>query len=380
MTDKRINHLKDKPPKILIPVLIAGAHLGVAYLGSLNSNDTLSLILENLSVDKIKFFSHFFIIGIFLYSLVLCMYFFGGRFSSPLKIVYGITALSLAISILISTNREAIPSNEINEMSIWALFYVLLAKDQPLFIFFGLGLVIIIGGIYYLINSFLTVEYTGGSGIQIRLPGQTVYYLPIFPQISWQDTKIKVEQGEKFDIELYGYVSPGTGNFKQLKEFNKKFIAKQLKYKKGKIRKEEPAEELPIWPYSLPYGYETDFYGSDKPAIIRDHAVWKTLDYYKKDLFLTVKGQTHNKVFGFIQAEGGDEPEDAKCKPAYDWENEKHRELLYQFSYKTYPVTLEAKQTGTLWVVINDDDDARWDNSGLFFLKLTKKRQFFKRS
>lgn len=76
----------------------------------------------------------------------------------------------------------------------------------------ALSLILVTGvavATYHLIRSAFLVEYTG-AGVQIKLPGQTVYYVPIFPQLSWQDTGIELQKGEKVSIELSGRVSPGA--------------------------------------------------------------------------------------------------------------------------------------------------------------------------
>lgn len=107
--------------------------------------------------------------------------------------------------------------------------------------------------------------------------------------------------------------------------------------------------------------------------------MWSEDYYYEQDACLTVKGQTHNKLFGFIQVEGEEKPLSPLHGKAYDWAEAKDREQLISLSSENYPIAIEAKRTGKLWVVINDDDAARWDNAGLFFLKVTRKSRILDR-
>jgi hypothetical protein len=135
-----------------------------------------------------------------------------------------------------------------------------------------------------------------------------------------------------------------------------------------------------IWPYTGPEGYLKEWYGSEdqKKTILKNHPLYGSKDYYyQEDKFLTVKGLPHNVVLGFVQGSGEEKPLEATYREAaYDWRED--REKLYKLSSENYPITIQIRKTGTFWVVINDVDIARWDNGGLFFMKLTKKRWFGK--
>jgi hypothetical protein len=71
--------------------------------------------------------------------------------------------------------------------------------------------------------------------------------------------------------------------------------------------------------------------------------------------------------------EEGNQPRSSLNTPGYDYSNPRHKDLLINMSRKTYPIGIRAKQTGVLWVVINDADIFRSDNVGIFFMKLTTK-------
>jgi hypothetical protein len=89
-----------------------------------------------------------------------------------------------------------------------------------------------------------------------------------------------------------------------------------------------------------------------------------------------VQGVVHNRVVGIIQrsGEGAPNPADKNGKaPGYDYRNNRDKERLILFEPITAPValrTLRANADGELWVVINDADAYRWDNAGIFFLKI----------
>jgi hypothetical protein len=63
-------------------------------------------------------------------------------------------------------------------------------------------------------------------------------------------------------------------------------------------------------------------------------------------------------------------------KPGYDYALQEDKNKLIEFHSTMGTKTLgeaTAKGDGELWVVINDADTYRWDNAGLFFLKVIKK-------
>ncbi len=87
-------------------------------------------------------------------------------------------------------------------------------------------------------------------------------------------------------------------------------------------------------------------------------------------------GQPHNKVFGIISYSEPKNTVDDGPGNAYDWSNDEHRDLLIELSQYKYPYEIPTKRSGHLWVVINDVDQFRWDNGGLFWLKLTRHPRF----
>ena len=136
-------------------------------------------------------------------------------------------------------------------------------------------------------------------------------------------------------------------------------------------------EDAPIWPYAEPFGYEEEWYGPGKPKFLTEHPLYKDNHFFKKDSCLTIMGLPHCKVVGTIILSGEDPPRSASLNQrAYDWSSKEDREELLNFSAKQYPISITAKKAGELWVVINDVDLARWDNTGLFFLKVTKQAWF----
>lgn len=135
-----------------------------------------------------------------------------------------------------------------------------------------------------------------------------------------------------------------------------------------------------IWPYTGPEGYPKKWYeGKDKLRVLKEHKLYGNDNFYKKDTLLTVKGQPHNTVIRFIRSFGDGGPkhadtEDGKptYEPAYDWAKDEDKKELLLLSAIQYPLAQqEIPRSGKLWVVINDVDIARWDNAGMFFLKLT---------
>ena len=96
---------------------------------------------------------------------------------------------------------------------------------------------------------------------------------------------------------------------------------------------------------------------------------------------MTVQGVPHNRVVGIILEEGGnvEKPNSATgtsavdSKPGYRYDDEadKKKLLLFNGNQGTSPHTMKATSDGHLWVVINDADAYRWDDVGIFFLKIT---------
>jgi hypothetical protein len=322
----------------------------------------------------IIFSKHFFTTEIFLISAFIAAWFLGLRPPSYIKSIAGIIALSFAVATLLTADSITSKSVELKEIpkSFPAVFYILFTQRQALLILIIFSFVLFSIGIYHLFRSLFTVTYSG-SGIQIKLPGQLMYYFPIYPQLPWQNTKIMVKEGEKLSIELSGYVSPGALQDITLMKDHLDLMHKWQKNGDGqKIWKKHIKEA--VWPYTGPEGYKEEYYGTEKKLeILKKHPFYKEDYYYKKDRCLTVQGLPHNKVLGYIQAGGDPPPLEARIgSPAYNYENLEDKEKLINLSSESYPITIETKKTGVVWIVINDVDYARWDNAGMFFLKLIK--------
>jgi hypothetical protein len=369
-----------------ISILLAVLHLITACIFALqlsaNPNGRLATFFQVLRIDGHVFFSQLFITGTFLYGLLLALWHSGIRLPDRRTLVCAVLGASLAVSILIAADRgdlNGLSARAIEQKSIWSLLYSLLVGHQALLL---LGLITIVGviaGVYYISRSVLDIQYEG-SGIQIRLPGQTVYYVPIFPQVSWQPTGILVKKGDAFCVEIYGHVSPGAlQEIPALEDHMCKFVDWQ---KTGSDPDQWAGPvQAPTWRYTGPEGYKEEWYkAGSQLEVLKHHPIYRQPDFYKEDNLLTIKGLPHNRVVGIIRAQNGSEPLSAGIgSPAYNWANPDDREQLINLSSDKYPFTVEAPGTGELWVVINDVDVARWDNGGMFFLKVTCNPRFPKR-
>lgn len=363
---------------VIVALLVIVTHLTVALLGAnyLASHRIFTL----LGISGAEFFRQLFITGVFLYALFFAFRYLGFVASRGASMIAGIFALSLAFSILLGADayqplattadpavRDAPPD------SFAGLFYTLLTKHQALL---ALTLITVGGvalGTYYIFRSLFAIEYSG-SGLQIRLPGHQVVYLPVYPQISWQNTKIVLKKDEKVAIELYGYVSPGALLTIPEAAQQQKALTDWIK---GGSKPEEYAamvqSQSPTWPYTGPEGYKEEWYSSQKLDVFKTHPIYKEDNYFQDDSGLTVRGLPHNAVIGIIRAVGQSPPKEAKAgNPAYSWSKSEDQEMLLYLSSDSYPMSIEVPKSGELWVVINDVDEARWDNAGMFFLKVTR--------
>lgn len=388
--------------QILIGVGLILVHLLLALLRIENYLGTVRLM-----VDVPEFQRQLLISGVFLYlALIACW----TLKIVPLsfKSVLGIFLLSFAIAILFAADRKTEKDiEEQNKQRLVALvqtteklafdatedsraeiaqavttaytkaftkdfsstIYALIIERHAIFVLLIMALVIVSVGMYHLFRSFFNVEYSG-AGIQIKLPGHMMYYVPVFPQTSWQNTGIPINEGSTYSIEVSGMVSPGSmSDLPKLKEHMEKLVNLQ---KNGNPQQID-LEDAPIWPYTDPFGYEEDWYGPGKPSFITQHPLYGQNHYFRKDSCLTIMGLPHCKIVGKIILTGEDLPRSASLTQCgYDWHSKADREQLLNLSAKQYPISITAKKAGELWVVINDVDLARWDNTGLFFLKVTK--------
>lgn len=369
-------------------------HLIGAFIGKLHvkSNSSVTYkFFDTLSLSGGEFFSNLFAIGLFFYFVFLAAWNLGLRPPSYFKSIGGAFCLSVAISVLLAADAYKVINKEIvtlpKELS--GMIYLLITQRQALLVLTILTLVVVGVGAYHIFRTLFSVTYEG-TGIQIKLPGQTVYYVPIYPQISWQNTGITVKTGDKLNIELSGYVSPGAiGEISELKKHMEAFDKWQQK-KFGTCCNSDEQNEVEerqqtynetlddvlssptTWPYTGPEGYKEEWYGpNNKLPILKTHRNYRKDYFFREDDCLTVKGLPHNRVIGIIRAKGEPTPKEAGPQSsAYDYL--KDRDTLLDLSSDRYPFTYEANKSGDLWVVINDVDIARWDNSGMFFLKLTR--------
>lgn len=369
-----IKSLKKRNYSSVLAVIIIITQFGLSYFGMIKSEAPISFF-SNLNISALEFSRQTFITGIFMYLLL------GGLFSigfkpNMLKASIMIITISCSIALLIATDKAIqTPTNLKAPNNLYNFIYFFTTQHNALILLFVLMTFFIGVSVYYLIRHVFVVQFSS-TGIHLKLPGQTLYYLPIFPQISWQNTKINIEKGKKYWIELSGYVSPGASQNIHLLNKYKEKVNREIN--EGKNSKLGDYLNKLIWPYSGPEGYSTKLYlTEDMIDVIKEDILYRQENYYIKDPELTVRGLTHNKVIGFIKGDDDpdDEPHSANARKSiigYDWNDPRDKENLICLSRDKYPFLLEAKKTGQLYVVINDVDRARWDNAGMFFLKITK--------
>lgn len=369
---------------------------------------------RSLPEQIIVFIRHFCLAGLTLQLLILALWISRPNLSYLRAASVGfLFAATISILLTIDSGKSTAPHEmQAAEFQVPAyttqrpntfsnLFYVLIVERPALL---GLALLALGGlgaSVYYIFRLLMPVEYTG-SGIQIRLPGQSVYYLPIYPQVRWQKTGIELRQGERISVEIYGWASPGglhglkeweeftdrlvlyekihffsdleltTDETDWLEEHDRESLDRYNKKERPVVPEEKWPTWRPAWPFTGPEGYPKDFY-KDRLGVLRAHSLYKEAEFYKRDPLLTVQGCTHLQVFGTI-LRPGEEPKSTRMgHPAYNWGNPSDREQLLCLSSMSYPIEVECPRSGYLWTVINDVDEARWDNVGLFFMKLTRR-------
>lgn len=375
--DKRVEWLKRQT---WLPILL---YLGVAYSGALlftqgplrpSENTDAFDVFSPLSLSGGVLFSSLFVSGLILFALVAAARRLSGHGPLRLRIVGGIIALSIAVSVLLAADAaqraQAAGAEPVD--SLWGLLYTLLTQRQSLLILTLLMLVVAIIVSYYVVRSLFSVQYEG-TGVQFRLPGQTVFYVPIYPQCSWQDTHIELREGQTVTVEISGYVSPGAlGDLAALQK--QKDAVMDWQGRGSKLEEYGEIIQDVTWPYTDAAGYQEEWYKEGTMIeILKSNPIYRQPEYYKKDTFLTIMGLPHNRVVGKIVDEGEEPPRKAtEVGPGYDWSKPEDRDVLLDLSSKNYPIRLNVKCSGNLWVVINDVESIRWDNGGLFFLKLTR--------
>lgn len=375
--------IKDKADDILLPekknyislwtTAIIVSYFLLSYLG-IEKAETLAFF-NDLPMNAEGFFQQAFIIGIFVYLLFWGFYLMGFK-PNLLKASIVIITISCSMALLITIDKS-IPTSDIKNSdpdSFYGFLYSFMTQHHALLLLIILMIFFIGVAIYYLIRNVFVIQFSS-SGIHLQLPGQTLYYLPVFPQLSWQDTGINIEKGKKYRFELSGYVSPGVCLNSVL--LDAKIAENKCIKEKGNYPCADYDKKI-NWPYTGPEGYPTKYYSEEMPPVMQQDVLYQQKNFYMNDQELTVRGMTHNKVIGFIKGEDDpdDEPHAANMYnniPGYDWNNTLDKEKLICLSKVKYPYILDAKKSGKLYVVINDVDRARWDNAGMFFLKVTKK-------
>jgi hypothetical protein len=271
-------------------------------------------------------------------------------------------------------------------MDFAGLIYEIFCHRKSLLAFFIVGIGGIIAAIYYMARPFVRVEQEESAGLRIHMLTTIDDYFAINPYEGWQNTKIQLRKGQLFSVNISGQVSPGNmQNFGPLQ----KYIDERTAW--DNTQPHQPGQTAPIrpemkWPFSDPSGYKDSQYPSSCPSSdpaqkapprTRQGILWN----YKCDPGLTVMGLPHNTVIGIILP-----PTllptiaryDATVQhdlPGYEWDNTKNtgtKNALLNLSSEQYPLNCKAASDGYLWVTINDADAFRFDNSGEFFMKVTR--------
>jgi hypothetical protein len=297
----------------------------------------------------VRFWLSFSLAGLLVYLGLFCL---GLALPTLSTGLLAVVAIAAGIAILLAVDQQAAEQrDEPEDITFAGLAYVLLTKRLPLLALLLFGLVGTVIVAYYTVTSLLSVEFTGDSGLVIKFPGQTVYYYPVHPY-GWQNTRVRLRQGEEFKVGITGTVTPG--------------------YLQS-IAKLTSTVDAVQWPFSGPEGYDKRLY---------DELATKGMPHYEHDAGLTVQGYPHNTVIGVIVSGGDPCPRNSHqhartpCETkdgGQGYARDHDQDILDVLSSDRYPQSVTARQSGELWVTINDADAHRWDNLGLFFLKLTKR-------
>lgn len=294
----------------------------------------------------------------------------------PSSGIWAVALGALAVSILLALDEHPARGEEnVEKMTFAGLAYVLFVKRKPLLALLVLSVAGVGLAVYYVSKSIGVTFETEGSTFSVKLPGQTVYYFPIHSQQGWQNTGIKLKADQTFKYSITGSVSPGY-----LQDIDER----SRKLREYRMNGEEYKEAEPDWPFTGPEGLLAKWYkdiadkdrrncdkahGNNEKAKQKCYSV--VTKHFDDDTGLTVQGVAHNRVVGIILA--GEEPHSAGGgKPGYDYRRrgDTNKLILFDGTAPTQLKTAKANADGVLWIVINDADVYRWDNAGLFFLKL----------
>jgi hypothetical protein len=363
------------------PGITIGVHLAVACAGlywSTRAPESAQRLFDQLALEPATFFRQLLLSGIILFALMLSLRSAGMWRSRRYSPVYLAAALSVTLSVLLAAEAWKVPTTGAAaganpaRVEDWStLTYLLFMEHRALLFTLLLTVTASVIAAYYIVRAVLRVRYEG-TGFQLRLPGQTIYHVPLFPQVSWQRTYIHLHEGDTVDVEITGQVSPGAlQGLSKLEQLSKAFHRVVRRTISPEQYHEDSSKIVP-WPYTGPEGYPRGWYhdGETKAPVLKEDPLYKENDYYKKDPYLTVRGLPHNVVVGMI-CSAGEEPRKATFnEPGYDYANADDQGRLICLSSSRYPIEFEANRSGELYLVINDVDEVRWDNAGLFFVKI----------
>jgi hypothetical protein len=290
--------------------------------------------------------------------------------------------------------RSADDEKKQNSMSVSELIYRLFVRRKSLVALFVVCTLLAVLVTYRFISALFSVEYEGEAGIVVHLPGETVYYIPVYPYSSnadslqsaglpnagqttgWQNTGIEIQADDEFTFEVSGMVSPGhlqnTPAMTDWTDKSQKYWDCKMTNPSRDVCGELPVQPALKWPFTGSEGYHADWYpnpihsNAQQDIRMRKEGHKYINRAYQDDEGLTIQGIPHNWVIGVIRPEGH-QPENH-----YDFAKDKAMLVNFSCKQRDYPREYKAAQPGFLWVVINDADAYRWDNEGWFLLKLTK--------
>jgi hypothetical protein len=349
-------------------------------------NESSRTSLLSVGAALLKFWTVLTLVGLLLYVALWVL-----RFREFAWFEVGaIACVTAALAVLLAAEEGSNDSQvDAANMTLAGCVYLLLTKHM---IALGITVFALAGGVagaYYIISSLVSVEYQGSAGtLVVKLPGQTVYYRPLYPY-GWEDTEIKLEDKQTFEVEITGRISPG------LMHEMAGHIAEVVTWERTGAGA-KPKDLAPQWKFTGPEGYPESFYDMWVQQV--DPKTKKPRQRYDADPGLTVCGRRHNEVIGVIVGRGErpchklptkNEPceaipgtSDVPGKPGYDVKDQGDvkdqdgKDRLYFLSAESYkdPLRLVAQKSGTLWLTVNDAGEFRYDNIGLFFVKVTISR------
>lgn len=258
----------------------------------------------------------------------------------------------------------------------WAgLSEALLFRRPWLVVIILIGVFISVVVSYSIYRSVFQTELHGESGtIVIKLPGQTVYYYPIDPY-GWQNTEIYLNKGDSFKVKITGRVSLGHlrhNTYRELYDEKAKSDPKEKMFTDELLEQLEDHARLDEYPFRGPNGYTED----DRSILKRDVIA------EKMEKSNTIRGLKRIAVGGVIverdEPACDREPRMQPCTgspdgPGYDYPD-RRLYVLSALPDRSDNGSYKARESGYLWVTINDVDSRRWDNAGFFILKLTTSR------